>query len=193
MDLALMISVVSLIVSILVAGIGFYYYSQANTIAQKSLELQNKLSDYSPNIIPIPDYISLKSDQDHASGDTSNPIVYSGDFNCELIIFTPYFGTARIDTETFVLDNEPLFKKGTFVEFNNAFNSDRKFHDQPVISGLNKLNFSVPLSISALPDFDNVEHGTYHIGQVTFKATLENTERIILKEVTFYGNVFLDI
>ena len=78
------------------------------------------------------------------------------------------------------------------TEFHSEFDYDRKLHDQPVVSGLNMVNFSIPLTMVVYPDFDklDVERESYAIGDVTFNAILTNTEGTVVKEQAFSQIVF---
>ena len=159
--------------------------------------MQNKLSDFAPSIIPDTDRIYLES-VEVLTPETSLPIEYSGYFNFSLLVFTPYLGTVEVDAENLVIENTGDIlgtDKSHLTEFQSGFNYDRKLHAQPVNSGLNKVNFNMPLKIFAFTNFNklNVEQESYAIGDLKFRATLYNTEEAVVKEQTFSQIVYLTI
>ncbi len=139
---ALIISIIGLIVSSSLTAIltfyGFQLTEQANSIAQKSLDLQNKLSDFTPNIILDADYVHLDGGVLYTS-ETSSFIESFGVYNFSILVFTPYFGTISVDINDFDAFG-PILKpdKVNLTDLNCEFWYDRKSHEQPVISGLNK-------------------------------------------------------
>jgi hypothetical protein len=136
---ALIVSVIGLILtSFLTAGLAFYSFrltEQANSIAQRSLDLQS----YTPILVLKTDLIYLNYDGFLPVGANQTVISSSGLFNFSLTVFTPNDGLVEIKIEN-------------FTEFEYLSDSDKlnlthfgtnSTYDQFVNSGVSSKDFSM--------------------------------------------------
>ena len=195
---ALIVSVIGLIVSSsLTAGLAFYSFQlteQANTIAQKSLDLQN----YTPIIVPKTDRIYLNYEGYLPIGENQTLVYSSGLFNFSLTVFTPNDGIVEIKIENltafeYISDSDKLdlTRLGTNYADSN--------YEQFVNSGVSSKDFSMYLKASIYSNDEILQQQTeletdqyFPVGILYVKATftdvLDSTVTKEFSELVFSSN-----
>jgi hypothetical protein len=152
--IAVTISIVSLIASIVFSNYSFTLASQANELTKKSLELQNILSNFTSIIVPNPERGFLNEGGYYFNGTTSssNP---KGWLNVSLTVITPHYGNVSVEIMNFSVSdyfNMLIPEKANLTTVSYTPEYQYSKHVGYVVSGLNQLSFSLNLEATVYPN-----------------------------------------
>lgn len=161
--IAVVLSIISLFVS---GGLTAYSFSltnqandltkQANTIAERSLDLQNMQSNYTFKIITNPNLITTLDGDGHFQNETNNPTTCYGWLNDSLTVISPYYGTLSIHILNFTVSDDYSFllpDKANLTKVTPFYGYSQKYESLPVVSGLNPtFSFSFLLGSDLFPN-----------------------------------------
>jgi hypothetical protein len=204
---ALIISILSFILSIagLVGSIAFSSYSlnaanQANSMTEKSLEMQNMISNSTPIIVANPEHGRPLDEGGYFSNVTaSSPTVSRGWLNGSLTVITPHYGNVTVEIINFTVtdyydylipDKENLTTVTTTLEYNYSQ------HVNYFISGLNPLNFNINLEASLYPNpqrLSNLSEAIFPIGVLFLEAKLFDAQAKITYTQVFTSVIHVTI
>jgi hypothetical protein len=179
-EYALIVSVIGLIVtSSLTGALAFYSFKlteQANSIAQRSLDLQS----YTPIIVPKTEtnQIYLNYEGYSPVGTNHTEIISSGLFNFSLTVFTPNDGLVEVRIENFT-EFEYLSDSDTL---NSTFLGTNSTYDQFVNSGVSSKDFSMFLKA-----------GIYFNNEALQQQTAFEIDNYIPVGVVYLKAIFTDV
>lgn len=203
LDLAVIISIISLIVSGTFAGIGIYLTTQANDlteqaidIADRSLALQNMQINYSTTIITNPNQLIILDKGGNFDNETGL-IACRGWLNGTITVITPSFGTLSVNVVNFTVNN--VYENFDSSKTNSVFPDTSYIHENenlPVVSGLNQFNFTFFLESHLFPYREILpppEHSqTISAGALLLEAKLETQTDLTISKY-FYADVFVNV
>lgn len=194
LELAVVVSIISLIVSSIFAGYSVILVNQANdltkqanSIAEKSLDSQLMKSNFTSLIIPDTERYGVFLDGGIWHLNETNPPVYSYGFcNGSITVITPRYGTVRVEVENFTAQDvnrmlEPQFANLTTVSVDMGYQYSN--HDMYAVAGMNQLDFSIPLTALAYPSPQRLQDNyspniptSIRIGILHLNATFIDTQ-----------------
>ncbi len=177
---AVIISIISLIATIVFSSYSFVLANQANSLTAKSLELQNMLSNFTSVITAKPQVGFLYSNTfNNASNLTT--VNHYGHLNVSLEVITPHYGKISIEVKNLTdIDPHrmmnPSMKNQTTVSYVWA---DEKF-EKTVFMGLNSFTADLELKATTYPDYQQLpakgESITIPIGRLLLEARLLDSD-----------------
>lgn len=206
---AFTISILSFILSIasLIGTFAFSTYSlnaanQANSMTEKSLELQNMISNSTPIIVANPEYGRPLDEDGYFSNLTANfPTVSRGWLNGSLTVITPHYGDVTIEIINFTLNDyyDMLIpEKANLTTVTSTLEYNYSKHVNPVISGLNQFTFSINLQAMLYPNPQKVpstssSYSIFPVGVLFLEVKLFDAQAKITYKQAFTSIIFVTI
>jgi hypothetical protein len=197
---AVIISIVSLIASVVFSSYSFVLANQANNLTVKSLELQNMLSNFTSIIIPSPAQAQLSWGGYYSNGTTS-PTVTTGWLNISLVVITPHYGLLYANIEDFTPSDEYQMldtPKTHLTDVSYASGYQANQHLKYVISGINQLNIEIQLQASFYPNSQKLPVApdsavTFPIGELSLQMELFDSQTSQTTTRPFVSNIFVTV
>jgi hypothetical protein len=174
--------------------------SQANSLSEKNLELQNMLSNSTPIIVVNPEHGRPLDEGGYFSNLTASfPTVSRGWLNGSLTVITPHYGNVTVEVVNFTVsdyfdylipDKVNLTTVTTTIEYNYSQ------HVNYFISGLNPLNFNINLEATLYPNpqkLSNLLESTFPIGVLFLEVKLFDAQAKISYTQVFTSIIFVTI
>jgi len=150
--IAVFISIISLAISLGLTIHSFDLTAQANRLTERSLELQNILTNFTSVIVANPERGYL-TDEFPYSNDTVFASYSHGYLNISLTVITPHYGTLSIEVQNFtVVDYYNMLTPEKVNLTTVTKTSEYDKYEDYVVTGLNKLSFSIELQARAYPN-----------------------------------------
>ena len=201
---AFTISILSFILSIasLIGSISFSSYSlnaanQANSMTEKSLELQNMLSNSTPIIVANPEQSRLDEQGYYSNMTASFPTVSKGWLNGSLTVITPHYGNVTVEIINFTVydySNELVPEKVNLTRVTSTLEYNYSKHVDPIIQGLNQVTFNINLEASLYPNLqESTTYALFPIGVMYLEAKLYDAQSQITYTQLFTSLIFVTI
>jgi len=197
---AVIISIISLIASIVFSSYSFVLANQVNSLTAKSLELQNILSNFTSIIIPSPAQGQLSSGGYYSNGTTS-PTVSMGWLNISLVVITPHYGVLYAEMENFTVSDDYRMldtQKTNLTIVNYAPNYQLNQHMKYVVSGVNQLNVETLLQASFYPNPQELPIApdsavTFPLGYLLLQIVLFDSQTGQITTRPFSSTIFVTV
>lgn len=199
------IAILALILSITNFGVGIYLTNESiklnkesNEVAQRSLELQNMLSNYSSTIIIDSKHVQLFESIDLDYYIDSKPTKHHGYLNVSLKIVTPHLANVSLKIKEIKIDNSYQYflqDKENLTDVYFLYPNENV--EDIVNAGLNQLNYNLLLGASVyLNSTQFPKRGltqTYPLGELTIEAELFDLQTNISLKKEFTSTVYVSL
>lgn len=194
------LAVLGLVVAIITPSYGFILTHEANVIAQKNLELQNMLSNYTSIVVANPEQGHLDEDG-YYSNMTPSSTVPKGWLNGTITVITPHVGNLTVEIMNFSVSDyfdmlDPEKTNLTTVSYTNEYKYSK--HVSYVVSGMNQLSFNLNLEATVYPSPQKLPQTSpnsseFPIGVLFMVAKFYDAELKIYTPYEFSSIVFVTI
>lgn len=198
--IAVIISVVfgvsGVVVGLVQTRLSYDLQSQANSLSEKNLELQNMLSNSTPIIVANPEQ-GLLDEQGYYSNITASfHTVSRGWLNGSLTVITPHYGNVTVEIINFTVNdyfNDLIPEKANLTTVTSTLEYNYSKHVDPIIQGLNQLTFNINLEAMFYP---NAQGGSgtqsmFPIGVLFLEAKLFDAQAKIAYTQVFSSIIFV--
>lgn len=190
--------ILGLVVGLVQTKLSYDLQSQANSLTEKNLELQNILSNFTPIITSNPTLTALY-DGGYYSNGTTSPIISRGWLNISITVITPHYGTLSVEIENFSVSDDyrmldPQNTNLTAVTYTPEYQFSQ--HLNYVVSGLNQLNVQIPLEASFYPNPEKLpttpnSATKFPIGYLLLQAKLLDSQTKQITAHTYFSSDIL--
>ena len=191
---AIIISILSLIISIVFSGYSLIIANQAYDVAEKSFELQNIVLNFTSTIVPSPNQrVFLDGVGYYSIGvqGSSNPYGYA---NFSLTAITPHYGNLSVEVENFSAYTDMLDPEKVNLTNVSSYPYDK--YEAFTVPGLNQLTPSLYLSATLYPNpekFRANSNSTFPLGVLFLKAELFDLHTQLSTSKEFSAIIFVTI
>ena len=188
--IAVVISILSLVASLLFSSYSLILANQANSLTEKSLNLQNFASIIAPNT----ERIYLEGGGSYSVFQTES--VHSfGQVNITLTIITPHYGNVTLEWKNFT-PSDPYFNLDPYKINQTRVSSTTLEYSKPtryVVSGLNTITFDVDFDAWIYPNRLKLDaESLVFIGGISLKSTLFDAQSTLMTTKEFHVLVFVE-
>jgi hypothetical protein len=174
--------------------------SQANSLSEKNLELQNMLSNSTPIIIANPEHSSdypLNESWPFSNLTADLPIVSTGWLNGSLTVITPHYGNVIVEIINFTAgdySNDLNPEKVNLTTVTSTLEYNYSTHANPVIQGLNQLTFNISLeAMFYLNPQESATYSLFPLGVMYLEAKLFDAQSQITYTQLFTSLIFVTV
>jgi hypothetical protein len=199
--IAVIVSVIfgvsGIVVGLVQTEVSYDLQSQANSLSEKNLELQNMISNSTPIIIANPEHSSdypLNESWPFSNLTADLPIVSTGWLNGSLTVITPHYGNVIVEIINFTAgdySNDLNPEKVNLTTVTSTLEYNYSTHTNPVIQGLNQLTFNVPLeAMFYLNPQRSATYSLFPLGVMYLEAKLFDAQSQITYTQLFTSLIF---